>query len=180
MSIGEVTMKKSLVALMIVGLVVLMAQMASAQDSKPQTLTLAVNSIYKLSLTGTPTLTVTTGTAGNPAFDAATGGGTYSWTQNSKDGGKITGKLSLAVGVTLPSGCVINVTLTPTADPAKGHSAGANDLALTLGSDAVSLVTSIPRGHDQGASIAYSFIVDATVVPSEVPSAATVTYTISD
>lgn len=166
-------MKKVLVTLMVVGLVVFMTQMASAQASANHTLNLHVNTIFLLTVGAGPiTLTVTTGTAGNQSFDAATATSSYKWTHNSASGTtKITGK----IGTALPSGAVLNATLT-TGGAGRGTSAGAKSLTT---SD-VDLVTTIPHGYDDAGAIGYSLVVDATVNPALMPATDVVTYTITD
>ncbi len=166
-------MKKALVALMIMGLMVLMTQMVSAQ-AQTQTVNLAVNAISLLSVPAGPVdLTITTGTAGDINLTSVTAGSTYSWTHNSSTAKKITGQLTTALPA---SGYSLTVTLSPTA----GKGSPVANADLTNGST-VDLVTAIARGADALRTITYTFgaTADAASLTAG-QSANSVVYTLTD
>jgi hypothetical protein len=124
-----------------------------SQATATQSLTLAVNSVAKIGVSGNPgPLTISDGVAGTDALtsvsDAST---TYSITHNSTTDMRITAGLDVA----LPAGYTLQVSLASN----KGGSAGAT--TIPAGS-AVNVVTGIARGADAGRTITYTFSADAS------------------
>lgn len=144
-------MKKTMMLLMLSVLSILAVESMHAQASATQTLTLAVNAVYKIATSGNPApLTITTGTAGSDNLTAVTDNSTtYSITQNYGNTVKITANLSSA----LPAGYVLTLGLGST----KGTSAGSVDISNATSGSAVNVVTAIQRGADASQSITYSF-----------------------
>ncbi|MBI4429917.1 MAG: hypothetical protein HY562_12460 [Ignavibacteriales bacterium] len=144
-------MKKFLCTVSLVALSLALAQNASAQASATQTVTLAVNTVYKISTSGNPgALTVTTGTAGTDALTSVSDNSTtYSITQNFGNTVKMTAYLDVA----LAAGYTLQVNLAST----QGTSAGSVDISNATSGSAVDVVTAISRGADAGQSIGYTF-----------------------
>lgn len=149
-------MKKSLSTLALVVLSLAFVQNAFAQATATQTVTLAVNSVFKISTSGNPgALTITTGTAGTDALTSVGDNSTsYSITQNFGNAVKITAHMDAA----LTSGYTLNLNLAST----KGTSAGSVDISNATSGSAVDVVTGINRGADAGQSISYTFSALAT------------------
>jgi non-ribosomal peptide synthetase component E (peptide arylation enzyme) len=139
------------VAILSIGLV----QSAMAQDQANQTVTLAVNAVYKIAVSGDPAaLTINTGTAGVDALTPATDNSTtYSITQNVGTGVKITAGLDAV----LPAGYTLTLNMAST----KGTSAGSVDIS-NASPTAVDVVTTINKGADAGQGITYSFSANAS------------------
>ena len=144
-------MKKSLSTLALVVLSFAFVQNAFAQATATQTVTLAVNSVFKISPSGNPSaLTITTGTAGTDALTSVGDNSTsYSITQNFGNAVKITAHMDAA----LTSGYTLNLNLAST----KGTSAGSVDISNATSGSAVDVVTGINRGADAGQAISYTF-----------------------
>lgn len=141
----------TITGLLVVALVV--AQTAFAQATTTQTVNLAVNALYRLSVTGSPgTLTVTGGTAGSDtigvASDAST---TYSITQNVGN----TVRLTAGTGSALPTGLHLYINTASV----RGTSAGF--VNLTDGATR-NVVTGINLGADVGRTITYEFTAQAS------------------
>ena len=149
-------MKKALVIASILILGTIGIEFTFAQSNATQNLTLAVNTIYRISTSGNPgALTISTGTAGTDALtsvsDATT---TYSITQNFGNTVKITANLDAV----LPAGYALQINLAS----AKGTSAGTVDISNALSASALSVVTAIAKGADAGKSISYTFSANAS------------------
>jgi hypothetical protein len=151
----------------------LFVQSITAQTSATQVVTVKVSPIYKLSISGDLSLTISDGTAGEDALtsvsDAVT---TYSITHNSKTGlTKITAQIT-DVGGALPTDIVLKVTLVSI----KGSTAGPVDISDGTAKD---VVTSIAKGADANKTIIYSLSAKASA--GELASTGkTVTLTLTD
>jgi hypothetical protein len=137
---------------------------AGAQSTS-QTLTLAINAINQISFIGSPSLSITTATAGSaPAATDVTA--TWAVTTN-QTGAKITASIPTA----MPAGLTLSATLVA---PSGAVSTGARSLGVT----AVDLVTGITKVAQSGMGVTYSL--DATPAAGVVASASrVVTYTIT-
>ena len=144
----------SLLALMVLMLVA--ADGTFAQATATQNVTLAVNAVYKIAVSGDPApLTITTGTAGVDALSSVTDNSTnYSITQNVGNTVKITAHMDAA----LSPGYTLQLALAS----AKGTSAGTVDISNATSGSAVDLVTGIARGADANKAITYTFSADAS------------------
>jgi len=144
-------MKKSLSTLAVVILSMAIGHNAFAQATATQTVTLAVNSVFKIATSGNPgALTITTGTAGTDALTSVSDNSTtYSITQNYGNAVKITAHMDAA----LSSGYTLQLNLAST----KGTSAGNVDISNATSGSAVNVVTGINRGADAGQVITYTF-----------------------
>lgn len=146
-------------------LVVVAAPVAHAQTAT-QTVTFAVNAINQIAVTGTPSLTITTATAGSAPTSVTDATATWAVTTN-QTGAKITASIAsnMAAGLTLSASL---------AAPTGGTSAG----FLSLSTTAVDVVTGITK-LAQG-SLGVSYKLDATAAAGVVTSATrVVTYTIT-
>ena len=156
--------RRAALALAIALLSITVAASASAQT---QSVTVAVNAINQIAFTGSPSLTITTATAGsNPTSvsDAVTA--TWAVTTN-QTGAKITGSIASA----LPAGITLSVNL---ANPTGATSAG----STALGTTAVDLVTGITK-LAQG-SLGVTYTLSATAAAGVLSSTTkVVTYTIT-
>jgi hypothetical protein len=154
--LSETTMKKSLVILGAAILSFALVQDAMAQATANQTVSLAVNAVYKISTSGNPGgLTITTGTAGTDALTSVSDNSTnYSITQNVAGTVKITANLDAA----LAAGYVLQMNLAS----AKGTSAGTVDISGTTPGSAVNVVTGIALGADANQTITYTFGANAS------------------
>lgn len=146
-------MKKSTLLIALVVLSILGLQMAFAQSAN-QTVTLAVNAIQKLSVSGNPGgLTIVAGTEGTDALTPVSDNSTtYSMTHNSNSALKITAGIDAA----LSAGYKLELALAS----AKGTSLGAVDISNAT--TAVDVVTGIAKGADAGKTITYTFSANAS------------------
>lgn len=142
-----------------------LAGSASAQ-SATQSVTIAVNPINQIAFTGSPSLTITTATAGSNPTSVSDASATWAVTTN-QTGAKITASIASA----LPAGITLSVAL---AAPTGGTSAGSQALGVT----AVDLVTSITKLAQGGLGVTYTL--GATAAAGVVASTSrVVTYTIT-
>lgn len=141
------------------------ARDASAQTAT-QTVSYEVAAIDQISVSGAPSLVVSTATAGS-GLTSATASGTYSVTTNG-DGRKITA----SIDTDMPTGVTLTVALDA---PAGASSAG----VVTLSSTDQDVVTDISTVNASGLGITYGL--SATVAAGVVASGnKTVTYTITE
>ncbi|HTP79087.1 MAG TPA: hypothetical protein VMM57_01645 [Bacteroidota bacterium] len=147
-------MKKLIATLSLLGFAGV--QTLLAQATATQSVTLAVNTVYKIATSGNPSpLTITTGTAGSDNLTSVSDASTnYSITQNYGNTVKITANLDAA----LAAGYTLKLTLAST----KGTSAGSVDISNATSSSAVNMVTNIQRGADAAQVITYNFAATAS------------------
>ena len=139
--------------------------LASAQTAT-QTVTFAVNAINQISATGSPSLTVTTATAGSQPTDAIDAASTWAVTTNQTGA-----KISASIPTAMPAGLTLSANLVA---PAGATSAG----LTALGTVAVDLVTAITKVAQSAMTATYTL--SATAAAGVVTSATkVVTYTIS-
>lgn len=140
------------------------ATVAGAQTAT-QTVTFQVDAINQIAFSGSPSLVISTATAGsNPT--SANAAGTWAVTTN-QTGSKITA----SIGSNMPSGLTLSVNV---GAPSVGSSTGAQTLSTT----AVDVVTGITKHAQSGMSVSYSL--SATAAAGVVSSTSrTVTYTIT-
>ncbi len=130
-----------------------------------QSVTFQVDAINQVSVAGSPSLTISTATAGS-APTQASANGTWSVTTN-QTGAKVTASLNSA----MPSGLTLQVNV---GAPSGATSAGAQSLSTT----AVDVVTGITKLAQSGMSLGYTL--DATAAAGVVSSTSrTVTFTIT-
>ena len=132
---------------------------AFAQATATQNLTLEVQSIYRIAVSGNPgALVINDGTAGSstltPASDNTTN---YSITQNVANTVKITAELDVA----MPAGYTLEIGMAST----QGTSAGTVDISSATAGSAQDVVTAISRGADANQAITYTFSADASAGP---------------
>jgi len=155
-NLTEAKMKRMLVILTVAVLSLVFVQSAMAQAAANQSVTLAVNAVYKIAVSGNPgALTITDGTAGVDALTSASDNTTnYSITQNVANTVKITAHMdaALAAGYSL----LLNLAST------KGTSAGDVDISNATSGSAVDMVTAINRGADAAQGITYTFSATAS------------------
>ena len=134
-------------------LLALASNIGRSQNTATRAVTVAVNAIAKISVTGNPgALTITDGPTGTDALTSVSDGSTsYSITHNSPTDMRITAGLDAA----LPAGFAIAVSLASN----KGTSGGST--TIPAGS-AVNVVTGIARGADAGRTITYTFSANAS------------------
>ena len=139
--------------------------LASAQTAT-QTVTFAVTAINQISATGSPSLTVTTATAGNQPAAATDASSTWAVTTNQTGA-----KISASIPTPMPAGLTLSVNL---AAPSGAASSG----LTALGTTAVDLVTTITKVAQLGMTATYELTATAAagVVAS---STRVVTYTIA-
>jgi len=116
---------------------------ASAQTVGTQTLTFSISAINQISVTGTPTLAVTTAVAGSAPNSATSSGNTWAVTTN-QTGAKITA----SIPSNLPSGVTLSANL---GAPAGATSAGLKALTTT----AIDVVTGITKLAASSLSLTY-------------------------
>ncbi len=144
-------------------LVALQAGRATAQQAT-QDVSFEVQAINQLAFTGSPSLVISTATAGG-APTTATANATYAITTNEADR-----KITAEVESDLPAGVSLSVSL---AAPSGAASAG----AVQLGTTAQDVVTGISTANASGLGVTYSL--SATAAAGVVPAGSrTVTYTI--
>jgi len=166
-------MKKSIFALFVTMALVGSTQSLVAQATATQNVTLAVNSVYKIAVSGNPgAMTITTGTAGTDALTTVTENSTsYSITQNVGDAVKITAHID----ATLSSGFTLKLNLASQ----KGTSAGDVNISQATSGSAVNLVTGIAKGADADQVISYKFSADASA-GTLAPTARVITLTLTN
>jgi len=149
-------MKKSAIAIGAVMMGFALVQNASAQATAAQTVSLAVNAVYKIAVTGNPGgLIITDGTAGTNALTTVSDNSTrYSITQNVAGTVKVTANLDAA----LIAGYTLQMNLAST----KGTSAGTVDVSATSPGSAVNVVSAIGMGADATQMITYTFGANAS------------------
>ena len=150
----------------ILALTTAVAPMLASAQTATQTVTFAVNAINQISATGSPSVTVTTATAGSQPTDATDASSTWAVTTNQTGA-----KISASIPTAMPAGLTLSVNLVA---PAGATSAG----VTALGTVAVDLVTSITKVAQSGMTATYHL--SATAAAGVVGSATkVVTYTIS-
>lgn len=132
---------------------------AYAQATATQNLTLEVQSIYRIAVSGNPgALIINDGTAGTSTLTPASDNSTnYSITQNVANTVKITAELDVA----MPAGYTLEIGLAST----QGSSAGTVDISSATAGSAQDVVTAISRGADANQTITYTFSADASAGP---------------
>jgi len=144
-------MRTRFVAILTVLLLAGFAAESNAQASVNQNVTLAVNPIYLMAVSGDPApLTITTGTAGSDQLTPVSDNSTdYSMTQNVAGTVKITAEIdaALAAGYTLE----VNVSST------QGTSQGDMDISSATSGSAMDVVTGIAMGANANQTIQYTF-----------------------
>jgi hypothetical protein len=144
----ETPMKRTLLALAIIGLCILFAETTFAQAT--QQVNLTVGSVSKIAVgAASVSMTISDGVAGTDALTPATGNSTYSITHNSTSSLRITASIDQP----LPAGLSLSIALTP--GSGKGTSSGTIDISNAT--TAVEVVNTIPRGADANAGITYTF-----------------------
>lgn len=153
---SEATLNKSIIILGVAILSMAIGSNVMAQATANQTVSLAVNAVYKIATSGNPGgLTVTTGTAGTDALSTVSDNTTtYSITQNVAGTVKVTANLNSA----LSAGYSLQLNLAST----KGTSAGTVDISSTTPGSAVNVVTGIAMGADAAQAITYTFGANAS------------------
>ena len=136
-------------AVLLVGLIAV--ESASAQATATQSVTLAVQAVYRISVSGNPApLTINAGTAGVDTLTTVSDASTsYNITQNFANTVKITAELNSP----LSAGYFLHLTMQSN----KGTSAGAVDISSTTAGSGVPVVTAIARGADANKTITYAF-----------------------
>lgn len=136
----------------------------AAAQSATQDVSFEVQAINQLTFSGSPSLVISTATAGS-APTSATANATYAITTN-ETGRKITA----GIDSDMPSGTTLSVSL---AAPSGGTSAG----AVQLGTTAQDVVTGVSTVNASGLNVTYTL--QATAAAGVVPAGTrTVTYTI--
>ncbi|MEW5928646.1 MAG: hypothetical protein AB1941_14355 [Gemmatimonadota bacterium] len=138
----------------------------AAAQTATQSVSYEVQAINQISVTGSPSLVISTATAGS-APTSASASGSYAITTN-ETGKKITAQIDSD----MPTGVTLTVSL---AAPGAAASAG----AVVLSTTPVDAVTGISTVSQSGLSVGYGL--SATVAAGVVPAGSrTVTYTVTD
>jgi hypothetical protein len=141
------------------------ASSIAAAQTATQSVTFQVDAINQIAFSGSPSLVISTATAGS-APTSATASATWAVTTN-----QTSSKITASIASNMPSGLTLSVDLSA---PAGGSSAGAKALSTT----AVDLVTGITKLAQNGIAVGYTL--DATAAAGVVSSTSrTVTYTIT-
>jgi hypothetical protein len=141
---------------------------AFAGTTDTQTVTYEVQAINEIGVSGNPgALTISTATAGSAPDSVSDASTTWAVTTNES-----TKKITAAINTAMPTGLTLTVNL---GAPTGGTSAG----AVTLGSTAADVVTSISTLNESSLGVTYQL--SATSAAGVVASAnKTVTFTIAD
>jgi hypothetical protein len=138
---------KNLTILTLVILTAFTLQSAFAQ-SAVQVVTLEVQAVNKISISGPVSLLINDATPGDAGLTAVSNNATtYSITHN----GSLTGKVTASINAVLPSGIKLELTLASTL----GSSAGKIDISNAT--TALDVVTAIGKGKDAAQMITYDF-----------------------
>lgn len=141
------------------------ASLPARAQTATQTLSFQVDAINQIAFSGSPSLVVSTATAGNEPGNA-TAAATWAVTTNQSNA-----KITASINAALPSNVTLTVDL---ASPAGATTAGAQ----ALGTTAVDLVTGLTRVAQGGLAVTYTL--SATAAAGVVASTTrTVTYTIT-
>jgi len=161
-------MRKLMVSMTVLGLALVLCNLAIAANTAQQTVTFEVSAINEISASGNPgNLVVNTATAGSEPTDDVDNTTTWAVTTNGSNK-KMTG----AIGTDMPTNTTLEVNLTA---PTGGSSSG--DVPLT--STAADLVTGVSVIAQSGLSITYTL--SATIAAGVVAQAQrTVTLTLTD
>lgn len=136
----------------------------AAAQSNTQDVSFEVQAINQIAFSGTPSLVISTATAGS-APTSATANGTYAITTNESDR-----KITAGLDSDMPTGTALSVSL---AAPSGGTSSGAVQLSTT----AQDVVTGVSTVNASGLGVTYTLT--ATAAAGVVPAGTrTVTYTI--
>ena len=156
-------MKLSRSAIMSGLLVIAAAASASAQT---QTVTFQVDAINMIAVTGSPSLTINTATAGGAPTSATSTGNTWAVTTNQSNA-----KVSASIASNMPAGLTLSASMVA---PAGATSAGLQPLTTV----AVDLVTVLTKQAATGLALSYQL--DATAAAGVVASSTRlVTFTVS-
>jgi hypothetical protein len=137
---------------------------AKAQTAT-QSVSYEVQAINKISVAGSPSLTISTAVAGN-APTSVTAGATYAITTNESNR-----KVTAQIDENMPSGLILTIEL---AAPTGANSTGAQ----TLSTDAADLVTGVSLLNETGLGMSYTL--SATAAAGVVSSSSrTVTFTVA-
>jgi hypothetical protein len=138
---------------------------AEAQSSASHTVAYSVSAINQIAVTGSPSLSITTATAGSSP--SAVSDATSSWAITTN---QTTKKLTASINTAMPSGVTLEVS-------AAGPSGATGTGFQTLGTSAVDVVTGISQVAGSGLALTYRL--SATLAAGAVSSASkTVTYTL--
>jgi hypothetical protein len=143
-----------------------LAGVAPAARAQDQTVSIEVQAVSQLSFTGSPSLVISTATAGS-APTSATANATYAITTNETNR-KITAQLDQDA----PTGVTLSANL---AAPSGATSAGATPLS----SSAQDVVTAVSTVNASGLNLTYT-LAASTAAGVVAPTSRTVTYTIID
>ena len=144
----------------------LVSTLALAQTSATQTFNVQVTAINEISMSGAPSLLISSASAGGPPTSVTSATNTWAVTTN-QTGSTISGSIASA----MPTGLTLSANL--------GAPAGATSAGLkALGTTAVALVTGVTKVNASGLSLTYQL--DATTAAGVVNAATlNVTYTIT-
>ena len=144
----------------------LMTFVAGTAGAQTQTVTFAVDAINQIALSGSPSLTISTATAGSQPTSATSTGATWAVTTNTTNA-----KVTAALDSDMPAGLTLKVNV---AAPSVGTSAG----AVALNAAGVDVVTGVTKVAESGLAVTYTL--DATVAVGVVASGSRiVTYTVT-
>jgi hypothetical protein len=156
---------KAVRILAVLALVAGVADVAFAQTAN-QNVTIQVDAINVISVAGSPSLVITTATAGSPPQTVSNSASSWNVTTN-QSGAKITASINSA----MPAGLTLSASLSA---PAGATSAGLTALSTTA-ADVVTGITKVAQ-----AALGLTYQLDATVAAGVVASTTrTVTYTIT-
>jgi hypothetical protein len=165
----ESAMKKSLVTLSVALMSFALVQSTVAQVTANHVVTLNVNAVRLLSVSGTPTLTIAAGTVGSNDLTTVTdNSSTYSLTQNASATAKVTAALNTALGV----GYKLQINA---ANSTGGVSQGTLDISDAT---AKTVLLGLPKGAYSAQVITYTF--DAKASSGTFTGTKTMTLTLSD
>lgn len=144
-------MKRTMILLALVAVVALMTQPMFAQATATQTVSLTVNSIYKLAVSGNPgALTISDMAVGATSASTSDASTTYSMTTN-----VASSRISAQLSASLPAGLTLTINLAN----GTGTSAGTVDISDGTAKD---VVTAVARGAANAQTISYGFTADAS------------------
>ena len=149
-----------------IGALVAFAAVNTASAQVTQTVTFQVSAINQIAVTGAPSLTINTATAGSAPTSVTAAANTWSVTTNQS-----TAMITASIPLAMPVGLTLSANLTAPA--------GATSTGLTaLGTVAVNVVTGITKLNSAALGLTYQL--DATAAAGVVTSATrVVTYTIT-
>lgn len=138
-------------ALMLVRAPEVRAEVVADTTTSTQTVTLQVDAINELGVSGSPSLVVNSATAGSAPDDAVDASTTWAITTN-----ETSKKLAGDIDTAMPSGVTLSLEVQAPTESDGSTATGTSAGAVTLGTTALDMVTGISNAQSSGRSLTYT------------------------